>query len=56
MAMEFWSQQVNQPIQQLDDDDVDIIQSILDDSDDDFDDDVVLFETNQDFPRPRKAT
>lgn len=41
----------------LDDDDIDIIQAILDQSDEsenDDDDDVVLMEQGDTFPRPRK--
>lgn len=51
------SQRANQSTAQLNDDDIDMIQAILDESNDgNEDDDAVFMEpnANNDFPRPRK--
>lgn len=39
---------------QLNDEDIDMIQAIFDESEDD-DDEVLIVNQNQEFPRPRKA-
>lgn len=45
---------IQQNISQLDDDDIDMIQAILDESESD-DDEVIFDDTNEAVPRPRKA-
>lgn len=53
--LSYVAQRDNQPIfVQLDDDDIDTIQAILDESDND-DDEVVFVDQNHEFPWPRKG-